>query len=165
MCPGWVHSALPCLTCTLSSLDCSQPPHPPRTSWGCGQPLPLLHPRLPWAGTSWWMSSLMAPLHSPAWGPLLRRPSSGTSCLCPTQSHPFRLPPVPRSGCHSGLCCPSYLAVFSHSCVSVHSSFSPSSCLSFPGPLAASLGLAACHTCLLCLLWDWMAQRAGAPCP
>lgn len=56
-------------------------------------------------------------------------------------------------------------AVLSQRCVSVHSSFSPSSCLSFPGPLAASLGLAACHTCLLCLLWDWMAQRAGAPCP
>lgn len=26
----------------LSYLDYSQPPHPPRTSWGCGQPLPLL---------------------------------------------------------------------------------------------------------------------------
>lgn len=44
--PVMVHMArLGPLSChlTLSCLNCSQHPPPPRTSWGCGQPLPLLH--------------------------------------------------------------------------------------------------------------------------
>lgn len=91
------------------------------------------------------------PTAQPSLGPTPEEAFLRYSCPCPSESHPFRLDSA----------APATLL----SRVSVHSSFSPSSRLSFPGPLAASLGLAACHTCLLCLLWDWMAQRAGAARP
>lgn len=103
---------------------------------------------------------------------------------CPFSSVPPNslLPPCPCASVHPGcaspgsslplatlnsqlplatLCCP-----FPSSCLSLLFllSFPPPS-FSLSGPFAACLGLAACHACLLCLLWDWMAQRAGAACP
>lgn len=91
--------------------------------------------------------------------------SSLSLCLCSP-----RLPPLPTSSiplatldCQlplATLCCP-----FPSSCLSLLFLFSSTPSFSLFGPLAACLGLAACHACLLCLLWDWMAQRAGAACP
>lgn len=85
-------------------------------------------------------------------------PPNSLLCPCPCASvHPGCL--LPPSG-HSGLS-----AAPGHPLLSLPITVSqpalPSllpSALFLSGPLAACLGLAACHACLLCLLWDWMAQ-------
>lgn len=171
---------------TYVCTSCSRHPHPPPISWGCGQPLLQRHPRLPRVqATSWWTSPLMAQSPSPAWGPPPRRPSSGTICLGPWAprllSSPLNLflPPCPCASVHLAAASLAYflplatlgLAAPGHPLLSFPITVSqsalpsllPSSFFLF-GPFAACLGLAACHACLLCLLWDWMAQRAGAAC-
>lgn len=152
----------------LPASSCSRRPHPPLTSWGCGQPLPQPHPQQPRVqGTSWWTSSPMAQLPNPAWVPPPRRPSSGTTCLGPGLSPHSPLPPpcpcasVAVAATSPGLLFPSghsgLLADPSHPVSSFPITMSqpalpslfPSSLFLFLRPSAASLGLAACHACLL----------------
>lgn len=168
----------------LPAPSCSRRPHPPLTSWGCGQPLPQPHPQRPRVqGTSWWTSSPMAQLPNPAWGPPPRRPSSGTTCLGPGLSphspHPLPVPvplspwlPLPLASSFPLATLDSWLTLATlcrpspSPCLSLLFLLSfPLPSFSFSGPLLPLWDWLPATPVFSCLLWDWMAQRAGAACP